>query len=188
MDKQLEQEFSISDELYEISEATNRDGTVDVEIYDFEKLENVDPPQVSVKFYTPTGDKKSEAMNWPIRDTASNKFVRICRETVGSLSAAKFLKQDGAIVKANPENWEIDENLGVIQLIKTISIMRLIKRIPIVLGKITKRMLWVLLVGSPIYAIFTALGVVPVATNLIVPWSVAFIILLFYYDVNRSKR
>jgi hypothetical protein len=106
--KVADQEFTVSDELYEISEATNKDGTVDVEIFDFRKRHN---DEVIVKFRTPTGDVKTESMKWPKRDTTEYKFVRICRKTAGSLSGAKFLKTDGGRIRADPEEWELKADL-----------------------------------------------------------------------------
>jgi hypothetical protein len=110
-----DQEFTVSDELYEISEATNKDGTVDVEIYDFRKRHN---DEVVVRFRTPTGDVKTESMKWPKRDTTEYKFVRICRETAGSLSGAKFLKTDGGKIRADPEEWELKADLTTKDKIK----------------------------------------------------------------------
>lgn len=101
-------EFQVSDELYQISEATNRDGTVNVHVYDFEKYEmGSGSKRVRVHFRTPTGEEKEEKMDWPRRDTAEYKFVRLCRQTVGGLNAADFIKQDGAEIKADPKEWEL---------------------------------------------------------------------------------
>jgi len=98
-------EFTVTDELYQISEATNDDGTVNVEIFDYEK--SADGENVIVSFRTPTGDRRTEMYPWPKVDSAEYAFVRLCRQTVGGLNAAEFLKTDGAEVRADPDTWEL---------------------------------------------------------------------------------
>ncbi|WP_200532170.1 YrzE family protein [Halorubrum sp. LN27] len=98
-------EFTVSDQLYEVSEATNADGTVSVEIFDYERVSEND---LEVNFRTPTMEEKSEIMDWPrIDDPDKYKFVRICEATVGGLNGADWLKTDGAELKANPEDWTL---------------------------------------------------------------------------------
>lgn len=99
-------EFTVSDKMYEISEATNKDGSVDVEITGYKEVGDEDA--VNVYFKTPTRKSQTEKMPWPKQDSAEYKFVRICRNTVGGLNGAKFLKIDGAEITADPETWEIN--------------------------------------------------------------------------------
>ena len=96
-------EFTVTDELYQISEATNDDGTVNVEVFDYEK--SADGENVIVHFRTPTGDRRTEMYPWPKADSSEYEFVRLCRQTVGGLNAAEFLRSDGAEVKADPDTW-----------------------------------------------------------------------------------
>lgn len=98
-------EFEISDKMHQISDATNADGTVDVEISSYEEVQ---PEQgVRVTFMTPTGEKKEEVMSFPKRDDQSYKFVRLCNNTVGSLNAAEYLNIDSPTVPADPDSWEL---------------------------------------------------------------------------------
>lgn len=110
-------EFTVTDELYEISEATNSDGSVDVEIFDFEKTSNGE--KVKVWFHTPTMDKRSEKMKWPRNDSNEYKFVRLCRKTVGGLNGAEWLKQDGASISADPDDWTINARLNRRERVKS---------------------------------------------------------------------
>ena len=102
-----DQEFTVSDELTRITEMTNEDGTVDVEILGFEKLEENEETYVEVTFRTPTLERKTNKMKWPKRDTHNYKFVRICEDTCGSLKGADFLKQDEHRIKADPDDWTL---------------------------------------------------------------------------------
>jgi len=98
-------EFEISDKMHRISDATNTDGTVDVEIFSYEE---VHPEQgVRVTFMTPTGEQKEEVMTFPKRDDQSYKFVRLCNNTVGSLNAAEYLNIDSPTARADPDSWEL---------------------------------------------------------------------------------
>ena len=98
-------EFTVSDELYEVSEATNADGTVSVEVFDYKKINN---EKIEVCFYTPTMDEKTEVMDWPrIDEPEKYKFVRICEVAVGGLNAADWLRKDGAKIKADPDDWTL---------------------------------------------------------------------------------
>lgn len=98
-------EFEISDKMHRISDATNTDGTVDVEIFSYEE---VHPEEgVRVTFMTPTGEQKEEVMTFPKRDDQSYKFVRLCNNTVGSLNAAEYLNIDSPTARADPDSWEL---------------------------------------------------------------------------------
>lgn len=98
-------ELSDKDELhkeaYRISEATNDDGTVDVEIEDITK--NGD--EATIEFKTPWLETKEETMDWPKYVDENYKIVRICQETVGSFEAVQQL--EGHSIRADPETWEI---------------------------------------------------------------------------------
>lgn len=127
-------EFTVSDELYEISEATNKNGTVDVEIFDFDKDKD-DADEVRVKFYTPTMQVRSETMAWPKKDDPKYKFVRICNDTVGGLKGANFIKTDGATIEADPDTWEIVAERGtaisVINHIRSLTMSKIFKGLAI---------------------------------------------------------
>lgn len=169
-------EFTVSDELYEIAEATNSDGTVDVSIYDFEKIGS---DEVRVHFTTPTMDKQSETMDWPSKDSPDYKFVRLCRKTVGSLSGAKWLKTDGAEIKADPESWEIEADLSkgdeIKESVKTTSIKDIGAYGGIGLLAIWAVGITTILVGGPIIGAATLLGIVGVVAGLWKLWVAAFI-------------
>jgi hypothetical protein len=98
-------EFEISDKMHRISDATNTDGSVDVDISSYEEV----PPEegVRVTFMTPTGEQKEEVMQFPKRDDQSYKFVRLCNNTVGSLNAAEYLNIDSPTARADPDSWEL---------------------------------------------------------------------------------
>ena len=173
-------EFSITDELYEISEATNRDGTVDVKVYDFDKLEESE--EVRVHFYTPTMDKQSETMDWPRKDSTEYKFVRLCRATVGGLSGAEWLKTDGAHIKADPDNWEIKAEVSTTHQVKESLFGTSISDIGMYVG-ISLLAIWVLmlaitLVGAPLLGVATLLGIAGAVTGLWKMWVAAFVALI----------
>lgn len=164
-------EFTVSDELYEISEATNSDGTVDVEIYDFEKVtEGYDHPRVTVFFRTPTLDKKSEMMEWPRKDSPEYKFVRICEKTVGGLNAANFIKKDGAIIKADPDDWTIEADMSrrgrYLHNLKDMTIRNLMENLYLVLGFSIVLSFGLLLVGLPIVGLLALANLYPYALSL----------------------
>lgn len=177
-------EFTVSDELYSISEATNSDGTVDVTIYDFEKLNN---GNVRVHFYTPTMEQESEVMEWPKKDSIEYKFVRLCRKTVGSLSGAKWLKTDGADIKADPDKWEIDASMSGIETakhnIKNLTIGKLLSAagITLVIGWFLG--LGALFIGIPIYALLSVSGVVASIGALTPIWIVATLAFLISIEI-----
>lgn len=156
-----QKEFTVTDELYEISEATNSDGSVDVEVFDFEK--SADGESVKVWFHTPTMEKKSETMDWPRNDSNTYKFVRLCRKAVGGLNGAEWLKQDGAKIRADPDNWELRASLTRGERIKQ-------QASNLTLGKVgvglflTAAGAWmlalgVILVGIPIVFLASLLGI-----------------------------
>ena len=172
-------EFSVTDELYEISEATNKDGTVDVSIYDFDK---VGSDEVRVYFYTPAMNEQSETMDWPRKDTPDYKFVRLCRATVGGLSGAEWLKTDGAKIKADPDNWEIKAELPktteVKHSISNTSGSDIAEYVGISLFAIWALGIATILIGAPIVSAATLLGIVGAATGLYKLWIAAFIAMI----------
>lgn len=167
-------EFTVTDELYQISEATNSDGTVDVEVYDFNKKDRGDQSQVEVLFRTPTGDKKSETMEWPRKDSADYKFVRVCRNTVGGLNGAEWLKTDGARIKADPDNWEIKADLSrkrqAIDHAKGWTLFKTFRAAVTLVIVAWFTALAVFIVGAPIVGILTTAGIIGAVEGLGSAW------------------
>jgi len=112
IDTELDEQRDLNptDELVRINEATNEDGTIDVEIFDWSK----DGDTVTVRFLTPTNDLKTEQMDWP---KAGEKFdgytfTKLLRYCDLSVQNAELL--NGSVVPARMvegstgENWYID--------------------------------------------------------------------------------
>lgn len=89
--------MSIEDELYEITEATNDDGTVDVTI---ERLERVGD-SVEVYFTTPTREEHFIPLEWPDRDSEKYAFVRLCHEA--DLDLRHAMQLEGSTVRAKKD-------------------------------------------------------------------------------------
>lgn len=98
-------ELSDTDRLHAISQATNDDGTIDVELHDFNRSEADD--MVSVEFLTPDGDLESEVMPWPKEDSEDYKFVRIFDQTGYGIISAKEACEQSITVKAEREPWRL---------------------------------------------------------------------------------
>lgn len=179
-----EEEFTVTDELYQITEATNKDGTVDVQIYDWSKIDQNGEPKVVVRFYTPSMEPKSETMDWPTIDTLDNKFVRIC-ETVGvGLRGADWLKTDGAEIRADPENWTIQTHLParyrVKRYISQLSVGDLIAMGLLIFVVGIAILSGIALFAIPIYGALTLAGVVPAAPigmmGMLAVWILSFMV------------
>ena len=174
-----EQEFGVTDELYEISEATNSDGSVDVEVFDFEKSE--DGESVEVWFHTPTMEKQSETMDWPRKDSSKYKFVRLCRKTVGGLNGAEWLKQDGATIRADPDEWEIQADLTrrarVKQNILNVTIGKIVKGFIALVLLSWVASLIVMVVGVPIVWLAALLGITTFFAGAGDLWALALVLL-----------
>jgi len=83
------------EELYHIQELTNDDGTVDVEITDWEKEEySNSSAKVNIEFRTPWGETKTEMMKWPKKATDEYKFVRLVRQCGYDLTGATQIHGD----------------------------------------------------------------------------------------------
>lgn len=102
MEQQLtEERQKIQDELYRITEATNPDGTVNVEITRWQKKGD----KVHVYFNDAMLVEHVETMDWPTRDDTTFKFVRLCHVCDLSFSAA--LQLEGSSVKAHEGEWTL---------------------------------------------------------------------------------
>lgn len=89
-------ETTAQEELFHIQESTNDDGTVDVEITDWQKLSN---GRMTVEFQLPTVETQTERMDWPAKDTDDYKFVRLVRHCGYDLASADQII--GETVKAD---------------------------------------------------------------------------------------
>lgn len=152
----------LSDDLYTVSERTNRDGTVDVELSGIEKSGD----DVHVAFRTPTNELQVESMPFPNRDSSEYKFVRLCRQTVGDLSRASALS--GSMVKADPDNWtlvapkpsfsKIRRHLSMLTVGSVVRNGFHLSRVTVALGFALLAFL------MPVYGFLSIGGVVPVLT------------------------
>jgi len=89
-------EITPQEELYHIQESTNDDGTVQVEILEWAKVDS----RVRIKFQLPTVETTNEWMPWPDKDSDEFKFVRLVRECGYDLASAEQIvgervKSDG---------------------------------------------------------------------------------------------
>jgi hypothetical protein len=98
-------ELSEMEELHTISEATNEDGTIDVELHDFTKTED---GMVGVEFVTPTGDIEREVLEWPESDDPKEyKFVRIFDEAGYGIIAVEEACNQSVTVPAKRDPWRL---------------------------------------------------------------------------------
>lgn len=98
----------MDDDLYRVAEATNPDGSVDVHIESWEKVEwNHDEDEIRVEFTTPTGNTESEKMPFPKIDDDSYKFVRLVESIGLDLKSAGALNSGEYTARANPESWRL---------------------------------------------------------------------------------
>lgn len=179
-----EEEFTVTDELYQITEATNKDGTVDVQIYDWRKIEQNGEPKVVVRFYTPSMEPKSETMDWPTMDSLDNKFVRICENAGVGLKGADWLKTDGAEIRADPDTWtlvtELPRRYRLKRYIEDLSIADLSAYGVFIAAVGIAVIATFLFFAIPIYGGLTELGIVPAVASIeasLVTWIVSFIII-----------
>lgn len=93
------------EELDEIDRRTNEDGTVEVELLEWEKQQKLD--RVGVSYLTPTGKVKTESMEWPEANDPSYKFIRLIEQTPYTLRTAESINEDGVMLDANPDTWEL---------------------------------------------------------------------------------
>lgn len=101
----VEIEDEVKEELFHIQENTNDDGTVDVEIKEWNKKHNaLNEERVEIKFRKPTQEVKTEAMEWPEKATEEYKFYRIVRNcgydlyNADQIEGCKIKYGDGKIV------------------------------------------------------------------------------------------
>lgn len=111
-------ELSDTEKLHTISEATNPDGTIDVELHDFNRSEADD--MVSVEFITPDGEIESEVVPWPKADDEDYKFVRIFNQTGYGIIAAEEACEQNVTIKAERDPWRINapHNQTTLELLK----------------------------------------------------------------------
>lgn len=98
---EAENSSKIGKEAIRLSEATNDDGTVDVNVTDVHREDDV----VVIEFQTPLDETKQEEMPWPDIEDDTYKIVRICEATVGSFSGLGEIENFN--IRAHPDDWEI---------------------------------------------------------------------------------
>lgn len=102
----MSSELTDTQKLHAISEATNDDGTINVQLHDFNRTEADD--RVKVEFITPDGQIEGEVMPWPKADTDEYKFVRIFNQTGYGIIAAEEACEQGVEVKAERDrSWRL---------------------------------------------------------------------------------
>jgi hypothetical protein len=98
-------EMDTGEQLYSISEATNSDGTVDVTLHEYRKLDGA--KRVNVLFKSPDGEIRSETMGWPNSDDEKYKFVRLMNRAGMGLVGVDTAFDEGTAVRADPDQWEL---------------------------------------------------------------------------------
>jgi hypothetical protein len=103
-----EVELEPHEQLDAIDRQTNADGTVNVELVNWEKKEH--RGAAVVQFRTPAGETKYESMPWPESNDQSYKFIRIIEQTPYTLGTADAINDEsGIMVEADPtgDEWTI---------------------------------------------------------------------------------
>lgn len=105
--KEKQSEKSLSDEVYQISEATNEDGTIDAEITSIEKVEQHGQNKAEIEFdpKLPSEGPKTIHLDWPVIDDSNYRLVQLCEETIGSFAALP--QMHGETISVNPESWSV---------------------------------------------------------------------------------
>lgn len=94
------------EQLDEIDRRTNEDGTVDVELLKWQM--NDYNNRVDVHYRIPTGEVKTESMQWPEANDPSYKFIRLIEHTPYNLRTAESINDSENIrVKADPSSWDL---------------------------------------------------------------------------------
>ena len=99
-----QEEMGSIEKLVRRKDATNDDGTVNVEVFDWFE----DGDVVTIEFLTPTMDKKEETMAFPQsgKELKENKFYQIVDGCNIPLRNAEML--EGEIIKSTgPPNWKL---------------------------------------------------------------------------------
>lgn len=108
-DYENDEDVSTEDRLYRVSEATNDDGFVDVEIMEWGEIEEEEWDDegegLYVVFRTPLLNYHETTMDFPEKDDEEYRFVRLCHAAGLDLNGAKQLEDSE--VKADPESWEL---------------------------------------------------------------------------------
>jgi len=109
-DNYIDEELSSAERLVRIEEASNEDGSVEVEILGWEEEDGV----VTVEMITPVGDVETEEMPFPEpgHDLTEYKFYRMLQEADLSIRNAELLQGevfDAAVISEDykTERWEI---------------------------------------------------------------------------------
>jgi len=105
------QEIDAEEELYHLQESTNEDGTVDVEIEGWEKIEGTHSEKVAVEYVLPSIEREVESMDWPEKATDDYKFVRLVRHCGYSLAGADQI--EGSTVRLDGDELVIPEKKSV---------------------------------------------------------------------------
>jgi hypothetical protein len=104
---QKRDEFTLSDEVWQKSQAYNADGTVDVGIYDFERRSR-GHETITLYFRTPALEEKSETMDWPAVPSDDYKLIRVLDELDMEFNSIEWLRNgDPEIARADPETWKL---------------------------------------------------------------------------------
>ena len=96
-------EKTVTDVAYQVEQATNNDGTVDVEIKDVQYHKRDD--SIVIQFFTPLGETKNHVFDRPKRADSSYEVVQFANAYIGSFGAIEQLT--GMNVKADPESWNL---------------------------------------------------------------------------------
>ena len=96
-------EKTVTNVAYQVEQATNDDGTVDVEIKDVVYNEHSD--SIIIQFFTPLGETKNHVFDRPKRADSSYEIVRFANVYIGSFGAIEQLT--GMSVKADPDSWNL---------------------------------------------------------------------------------
>lgn len=106
-----EQEITVEDELWQIEDRTQEDGTVRGECLGWEKVEpRRNGPKAAVRIRLPNGQRFTEEMEWPASaDPDQYEFVRLVEHCGYSLSAALDLEDEFVPCRRGEDGeWSID--------------------------------------------------------------------------------
>ncbi len=105
----MSSEVSATDELWQVEQKTNSDGTVDGKIQNWEKKQHHRGDVAAyIKVRLPNGETFKEKCEWPAADDPfDNTFVRVVDYCGYTLSAADQIEGETIPCKKSSDGWEI---------------------------------------------------------------------------------
>ena len=97
---------SIEDDAYQVVEATNEDGTIDAEIVE-QPYRDGDELVVKARPLIPDAELEVFRLDWPKRNTADFKAVRLARSKVGGFQAIGQMENERVKLNETEDDWDL---------------------------------------------------------------------------------